>query len=82
MMSNLVIRYLGWCARRAIEREKPRIIAIAGSVGKTTTKVAIASALGAHEPGSDVLVAPENFNNELGVPLTVFRKKMFSFVVC
>ena len=75
MMSNLVIRYLGWCARRAIDREKPRVIAIAGSVGKTTTKVAIASALGADEPGSDVLVAPENFNNELGVPLTIFRKK-------
>ena len=71
MMSGTVIRYLGWCAARVVRREKPRVIAIAGSVGKTSTKEAIAVALGAHEPGSNVTVAPENYNNELGVPLTI-----------
>ena len=74
-MSRLVIQYLGWCARRAVHRDKPRVIVIAGSVGKTSTKEAIAVALGVHEPGSDVCVAPENYNNELGVPLTIFGKK-------
>lgn len=74
-MSSVVITFLGWCARRAVRRETPRVIVVSGSVGKTTTKEAIAVAMGAYEPGSSVRVAPENYNNELGVPLTIFQKK-------
>ncbi|MCR4278303.1 MAG: UDP-N-acetylmuramoyl-tripeptide--D-alanyl-D-alanine ligase [bacterium] len=74
-MSSIVIRYFGWCAKRAISREKPRVIIVAGSVGKTTTKEAIGVAIGARESGTTVRVAPENYNNELGVPLTIFGKK-------
>jgi len=74
-MSSLVVRYFGWCAKRAISREKPRVIVVAGSVGKTTTKEAIGVAIGAYESGTTVRVAPENYNNELGVPLTIFGKK-------
>lgn len=45
-------------------------IQITGSVGKTTTKEMIASVLSA---GLKVLKTPENFNNDIGTPLTMFR---------
>lgn len=71
-MKDSLYSYLGSCARKAILRERPRIIAIAGSVGKSSTKEAIACALGAGEAGSSVRASSKNYNNELGVPLTVF----------
>lgn len=46
------------------------VIGITGSVGKTTTKDMIASVLGEKY---QVLKTEGNFNNELGLPLTLFR---------
>ena len=45
-------------------------IQITGSVGKTTTKEMIATVLSA---GLNVLKTPENFNNDIGTPLTLFQ---------
>lgn len=64
--------FLGWCVSRSFEREKPLVIGVAGSVGKSSTKTAIGIAIGAGEPGSGVVASEKNYNNELGVPLTVF----------
>lgn len=47
-----------------------KIIGITGSVGKTTTKEMIASVLSEH---FNVLKTQGNYNNEVGVPLTLFR---------
>ncbi len=44
------------------------VIAITGSSGKTTAKEMTAHLLSLHHP---VLKAPESYNNEIGVPLTV-----------
>lgn len=71
MVTKLVQRFLASAARRAIRREKPTIVAITGSVGKSSTKEAIAVALGARESGSDVRASLKNYNNEYGVPFTV-----------
>ena len=46
------------------------VVGIAGSVGKTSTKEMTASVLGQK---FRVLKTEGNFNNELGVPLTIFR---------
>lgn len=46
------------------------VIGITGSVGKTSTKEAVASVLGERYR---VLKTLGNFNNELGLPLTIFR---------
>lgn len=46
------------------------VIGIAGSVGKTSTKEMVASVL---EQKYRVLKTEGNFNNELGLPLTIFR---------
>lgn len=46
------------------------VVGITGSVGKTSTKEAIASVL---KEKYNTLYTEGNFNNELGLPLTVFR---------
>lgn len=46
------------------------VIGITGSVGKTSTKEMVASIL---SQKYNVLKTQGNFNNELGVPLTIFR---------
>ncbi len=49
-----------------------RVIGITGSVGKTSTKEMIASVVSQQY---DVLKTPGNFNNEIGLPLTVFSMR-------
>ena len=49
-----------------------RVVAITGSVGKTTTKEATAAALGARYR---VLRTLASYNNEIGVPLTFLRQE-------
>lgn len=64
--------FLGWCVRRTLRLRRPFVIGVAGSVGKSSTKTAIGVALGAGEAGSGVVASAKNYNNELGVPLTIF----------
>lgn len=47
-----------------------KVVGIVGSVGKTSTKELVASVLDAHY---EVLRTEGNLNNEVGVPLTVFK---------
>ncbi|MCH8918663.1 MAG: UDP-N-acetylmuramoyl-tripeptide--D-alanyl-D-alanine ligase [Proteobacteria bacterium] len=57
-------------ARAARQRTAARIIAITGSVGKTSTKEALAAALA---PLGAVSASLGNLNNQWGVPLSVAR---------
>lgn len=50
------------------------VIGIIGSVGKTSTKEMVASVLGQH---FSVLKTQGNFNNEIGLSLTLFRIRSF-----
>jgi UDP-N-acetylmuramyl pentapeptide synthase len=68
-MKLLATRVLQFIAKRQIRKFRPRIVAVTGSVGKTSTKNAIAIALGST---LDVRVAKKNYNNEFGVPLAIF----------
>ena len=47
-----------------------KVVGIVGSVGKTSTKELVASVLSSH---FEVLKTEGNLNNEIGVPLTVFK---------
>lgn len=67
-MKMLFVRGLRWLAQRQLDQFHPVVIAVTGSVGKTTTKSAVAIALGAQ---LDVRTAKKNYNNEFGVPLAV-----------
>lgn len=57
-----------WRARFALP-----VIAVAGSNGKTTVKEMVASILAAAHGEAARLATRGNLNNEIGVPLTVFR---------
>ena len=48
---------------------KCRVIAVAGSNGKTTTKHLVQAALSCKLAGS---ISPKSFNNDVGVPITIF----------
>jgi UDP-N-acetylmuramoyl-tripeptide--D-alanyl-D-alanine ligase len=61
---------LGALAAAWRRRFSPIVIGVTGSVGKTTTKEMIASIL---SQSAEVLKTPENFNNEIGVPLTALN---------
>ncbi len=65
----LVVRWLlKHLAKATIWRYRPGIIAVTGSVGKTSTKYAIGAVLAADRT---VRISRGNFNNELGVSLGV-----------
>ncbi len=52
------------------KQQSAKIVAVTGSVGKTTTKEIVAAALGTHGP---VLKTQANYNNEIGVPKTLLN---------
>jgi UDP-N-acetylmuramoyl-tripeptide--D-alanyl-D-alanine ligase len=53
------------------------LIAVTGSNGKTTVTQMLASILQAHCPGDASLATQGNFNNDIGVPLTLLRLRAF-----
>lgn len=61
---------LGDLAAYYRSRFDPIVIGVTGSVGKTTTKEMIAAVIASKGP---VLKSVGNFNNEIGVPLTLFE---------
>ena len=65
-----VLRSLERLGKAARARTDARIIAVTGSVGKTTTKEALRQAL---KPSGNVHAAVASYNNHWGVPLTLAR---------
>jgi len=61
---------LGIIGGAVMAQVAPKTIAITGSVGKTTVKEMCAAILSVH---GDVLATKGNFNNDIGVPLTLLR---------
>jgi UDP-N-acetylmuramoyl-tripeptide--D-alanyl-D-alanine ligase len=61
---------LGALARAVRRKSQARVIAVTGSVGKTSTKDLLATMTGAVGP---VVATRANQNNEIGVPLTLLR---------
>ncbi|MEE8131435.1 MAG: UDP-N-acetylmuramoyl-tripeptide--D-alanyl-D-alanine ligase [Candidatus Paceibacterota bacterium] len=68
-MLNILKYTLKQLTKITIWRYKPDVIAITGSVGKTSAKEAIYAVLSAS--GKQVRKSGGNLNNELGVPLTI-----------
>lgn len=59
-------------AKLVLRKYKPVVIAVTGSVGKTSTKEAIYHVLKTHFGEHQVRRNMHNYNNEIGVPLTIF----------
>lgn len=65
---TVVVEVLSWEARLLLKRTKPKIVAITGNVGKTSTKDAVYTVLKDHK---HTRRSEKGFNTEIGVPLTV-----------
>ncbi len=60
---------LALLARAVVRRYRPRIVMVTGSVGKTSTKDAVAAVLASR---FFVRKSEKSFNSEFGVPFTIF----------
>lgn len=67
-VKSIVVQILTALAATLIRKHKPIIIAVTGSVGKTSTKDAIYAAIRQSVPTRK---SEKSFNSEIGVPLTV-----------
>ena len=65
---KIVVLILRWEAKLVLKKYQPRIVAVTGSVGKTSTKDAIFAVLSQH---THVRGSDKSFNSEIGLPLTI-----------
>lgn len=68
----LLAEILALLAYGVLSRYKPRIVMVTGSVGKTSTKDAVACALSSR---FFIRASEKSYNSEFGVPLTIFGAK-------
>lgn len=68
IFKKIIVTILTWQAKLVLARYKPKIIAITGSVGKTSTKDAIYTVLSKFK---SVRKSEKSFNSEIGLPLTI-----------
>ncbi len=64
---------IGWAARQVLRRDRPLIVGVTGSAGKTTTKEAIGFLLRHTLTGRRVVVSQGNLNTEFGLPLAILE---------
>jgi len=67
-MKQFIQNLIGSLATKIVAKHQPTVIAITGSVGKTSTRNAICAVLSER---FDVRTGKQNYNNEFGVPLTI-----------
>jgi len=67
-MKKIVQKILYGLAKRVLKKYKPDVVGITGSMGKTSTKEAVFAVLSAKFRVRQNL---KNYNNELGVPLSI-----------
>lgn len=70
---RFVARLLEFQARRLFKTHKFKIVGVSGSVGKTSTKLSIATVL---QQKHRVLVQQGSFNDEIGLPLACFNLEL------
>ncbi len=68
IFKKIVVATLQWEAKLVLKKYQPKIVAVTGSVGKTSTKDAIYSALAS---SFFVRKCQKSFNGDIGVPLTI-----------
>jgi UDP-N-acetylmuramoyl-tripeptide--D-alanyl-D-alanine ligase len=67
-MKSLLQILLFHLAQAVLQKYKPDIVGVTGTIGKTSTRDAIAGVLAARYR---IRTSAKNFNNEIGVPLTI-----------
>ncbi len=72
ILKQIVVTLLRLEAKLILRKHKPKIAAVSGTVGKTSTKDAIALVFGKE---FNVRKSEKSYNSELGVPLTIIGAK-------
>jgi UDP-N-acetylmuramoyl-tripeptide--D-alanyl-D-alanine ligase len=68
LFKKTIVTIITWQAKLVLVRYRPKIIAVTGSVGKTSTKDAIFTVLSKFKT---VRKSEKSFNSEIGIPLTI-----------
>ncbi len=68
---NIIYKILAFYAKQLIKKHNPFVVAITGSVGKTSAKEAIYEVLKDHFGSNQVRKNFGNLNAEIGIPLTI-----------
>ncbi len=68
LFKKIMVGVLTWEARAVLRKYQPRIVAVTGSVGKTSTKDAVYAVLA---QSYHVRKSEKSFNTEVGLPLTI-----------
>ena len=81
MIKDYIKKYLAKNARQILNKYRPRVIAVTGSVGKTSAKEAIYAVVSSKYKARTNI---KNYNNEYGLPLTVIgaespRRNIFAW---
>lgn len=71
-IKKIIALKIGFCAKIFLARKKPKVIAITGSAGKTTTKEFIAKLVSLD---FSTWAPNDGFNTELGAPLALFGER-------
>lgn len=68
ILKKIIVYILNWESRLILRKYKPKIIGITGSVGKTSTKEAVAAVMAMVYR---IRKSEKSYNSELGIPLTI-----------
>jgi UDP-N-acetylmuramoyl-tripeptide--D-alanyl-D-alanine ligase len=68
MFKKIILFKLKWLTKKILDKYKPKVVGITGSVGKTSAKEAISAVLGAK---FRIRSSLKNYNNEFGLPLSI-----------
>ncbi len=71
ILKQIVIGIITAEAKMALARHKPKVVAVTGNVGKTSTKDAIDAILSQAYGSDKVRKSQKSFNSEIGVPLAI-----------
>lgn len=72
LFKKIIVPIITWQSMHLLGRFNPKVVAVTGSVGKTSTKDAIYHFL---KGEFDVRKSEKSFNSEIGVPLTILGLK-------
>ncbi len=75
---KLLYRYLAFCTRYYLSRTNIKIVAITGSVGKTSCRMVVSEVLQQVQKTNSweqfrIYTSPKNYNSELGLVFSVFQ---------
>lgn len=71
LLKPFIAALLQWEAKRVLQKYKPHVVAVTGSVGKTSAKDAIYTVLA---NALYVRKSEKSFNSEIGIPLTILGR--------